>query len=179
MKIKSIAIAATTFVLSTSVNAAVITGPIYNPDNNHTYYLLTTSSWSDAEAEAISLGGHLVTINDQAENDFVFNTFSEFANPSNPALWIGFNDIDVEGTWVWSSGAQVTYTNWTPGEPNNQGGNEDAAVINPPDAEWNDIEVWNTFPRGVVEIVPIPAAVWLFGSGLLGLIGFARRKTHS
>jgi len=31
----------------------------------------------------------------------------------------------------------------------------------------------------VVEIpttVPVPAAVWLFGSGLIGLIGFARRK---
>jgi hypothetical protein len=28
----------------------------------------------------------------------------------------------------------------------------------------------------VVSPVPIPAAVWLFGSGLLGLIGIARRK---
>lgn len=27
--------------------------------------------------------------------------------------------------------------------------------------------------------VPVPAAVWLFGSGLIGLIGFARRKTNS
>ena len=25
-------------------------------------------------------------------------------------------------------------------------------------------------------VVPIPSAVWLFGSGLIGLIGFARRK---
>jgi hypothetical protein len=25
--------------------------------------------------------------------------------------------------------------------------------------------------------VPVPAAVWLFGSGLLGLIGIARKKT--
>jgi hypothetical protein len=25
-------------------------------------------------------------------------------------------------------------------------------------------------------VVPIPAAIWLFGSGLLGLIGIARRK---
>ena len=25
-------------------------------------------------------------------------------------------------------------------------------------------------------VIPIPAAVWLFGSGLLGLIGIARRK---
>ncbi len=29
---------------------------------------------------------------------------------------------------------------------------------------------------GDVSTVPVPAAVWLFGSGLLGLIGVARRK---
>jgi len=28
-----------------------------------------------------------------------------------------------------------------------------------------------------VAAVPVPAAVWLFGSGLLGLVGLARRKT--
>ena len=27
-----------------------------------------------------------------------------------------------------------------------------------------------------LSMVPVPAAVWLFGSGLLGLIGIARRK---
>lgn len=27
-----------------------------------------------------------------------------------------------------------------------------------------------------VQVVPVPAAVWLFGSGLLGLVGIARRK---
>ncbi len=29
---------------------------------------------------------------------------------------------------------------------------------------------------GTVAVVPVPAAVWLFGSGLLGLVGVARRK---
>lgn len=33
---------------------------------------------------------------------------------------------------------------------------------------WNEIEAYAE--------VPIPAAAWLFGSGLLGLLGFARRK---
>ena len=28
-----------------------------------------------------------------------------------------------------------------------------------------------------ISLVPIPAAVWLFGSGLLGLVGIARRRT--
>jgi len=27
-----------------------------------------------------------------------------------------------------------------------------------------------------VTLIPLPAAVWLFGSGLLGLIGIARRR---
>lgn len=27
-------------------------------------------------------------------------------------------------------------------------------------------------------VVPVPAAVWLFGSGLLGLVGVARRRRH-
>ena len=30
----------------------------------------------------------------------------------------------------------------------------------------------------VISAVPIPAAAWLFGSGLIGLIGFTRRKAH-
>ena len=30
--------------------------------------------------------------------------------------------------------------------------------------------------NGVVSAVPVPAAVWLFGSGLLGLVGVARRR---
>jgi len=32
---------------------------------------------------------------------------------------------------------------------------------------------------GTVSAVPVPAAVWLFGSGLIGLIGFAQRKNNT
>jgi hypothetical protein len=37
---------------------------------------------------------------------------------------------------------------------------------------------YNTWPIASFQVsaVPIPAAVWLFGSGLLGLVGMARRK---
>lgn len=31
--------------------------------------------------------------------------------------------------------------------------------------------------RPGLKVVPVPAAVWLFGSGLLGLVGVARRRT--
>ncbi|MDH5387719.1 MAG: VPLPA-CTERM sorting domain-containing protein [Gammaproteobacteria bacterium] len=32
--------------------------------------------------------------------------------------------------------------------------------------------------QGTVSAVPVPAAAWLFGSGLIGLIGFVRRKKY-
>lgn len=36
--------------------------------------------------------------------------------------------------------------------------------------------LYNLHLEGTISAVPVPAAIWLFGSGLLGLIGFARRK---
>jgi len=41
------------------------------------------------------------------------------------------------------------------------------------DSDFDDMLVRADFR---VAAVPVPAAVWLFGSGLLGLIGMARRR---
>jgi len=43
-----------------------------------------------------------------------------------------------------------------------------------PDVE--DLQFGSALVRDTPAVVPIPAAAWLFGSGLLGLIGMARRK---
>ena len=44
--------------------------------------------------------------------------------------------------------------------------------------EFNDMQQSGTAWTGGVQaaVVPVPAAAWLFGSGLLGLVGMARRK---
>lgn len=110
--------------------------------NNHEYALTSPAlTWLDAEAKAVAWGGHLVTINDQVEQDWLTNTFP-YAD--YPGLWIGINDVTEEGVWVWLSEEPVTYTNWAPGEPNNRGGfgeEEDAAVMN-----WNSYGQWNDVP---------------------------------
>ena len=52
---------------------------------------------------------------------------------------------------------------------------------NPDSFVYNSVSYWPDDPAvGVflVRVVPIPAAVWLFGSGLIGLIGVARRKVR-
>ena len=43
-------------------------------------------------------------------------------------------------------------------------------------AQW---ELHGTLDTPHVSEVPVPAAVWLFGSGLLGLVGVARRKNQT
>jgi hypothetical protein len=54
--------------------AAVLAGPITNATSRHVYYLLSANTWTASEAEARGLGGHLVTINDAAENEWVLHT---------------------------------------------------------------------------------------------------------
>lgn len=44
-----------------SARAGVIAGPLTNPANGHLYYLLDADTWTNSEAQAVALGGHLVT----------------------------------------------------------------------------------------------------------------------
>jgi hypothetical protein len=62
-----------------------------NPINHHSYLLLDTATWKDSEAEAVALGGHLATIRNQAEADWVFHTFGSYDGKQH-LLWIGLSD---------------------------------------------------------------------------------------
>jgi len=114
--------------------------------NNHYYQLTTVSmTWSQAEAEAVAFGGHLVTINDMQENTWLSSTFC------STYRWIGLNDIQQEENFVWADGSPVIYTNWFSGEPNRLG-DEDAVEIYTPnlDAKWNDVNVLKS-QYGIIE----------------------------
>ena len=51
--------------------------------------------------------------------------------------WIGINDIDNEGTFMWADGTESTYTRWGSGEPSDSGGDEDCGETFP-NEYWND-----------------------------------------
>ena len=57
-------------------------------------------------------------------------------------MWIGINDIAVEGTFVWSDGSPNAYTRWNWGEPNNAGNNEDCTTLEG-HGGWNDLNCSN------------------------------------
>lgn len=143
---------------------------------NSFYTLVDGPSWNQAESQSLLLGGHLATVNDSAEDQWIFSQFGNLAiqraiangyGGSKVGLWIGLNDEINENNFVWSSGQQVDYTNWAgPQEP--QGGYEDedyAGIF----VNWADISRWGDFVSdfrfadeniGVAEI-PILSSITL------------------
>jgi hypothetical protein len=154
----------------------VVVDSAVNPANNHTYYLLSNSTWTDAQAAAVTLGGNLATVNGMAENNFITGTWG-----LNRDLWIGLTDPvagDGNGAahaanFVWADGDPSAYRNWQVGEPNTVNGNYAYiwATSLVAGGVWNDIDNLLSTPgeppfQGVVEVVPEPstAVFLLFGS---------------
>jgi Lectin C-type domain len=171
--------------MTTECSAQVLAGPMTNPSNNFEYYLLAANTWTNSQAEAVSMGGNLATVTDASVNAWILNTFSPLVDSS---LWIGFYDPDIgdtpgaqhEADFIWASGAPITYTNWAPGEPNDGAGGfggEYYTVMYPslpgtngPAGTWNDENnsASGTIAFGVVEVVPEPSCVEVLA--LLSLI---------
>lgn len=83
------------------------------------------------------MGGHLVTITSQGEQDFI-----ESINNNNDRLWIG-GYRDSSNNWNWVTGESWSYSNWGSGEPS--GGSEDSAAVWP--QKWNDMSSDNLWEQ--------------------------------
>jgi len=150
MSIKSIALAATALFLSTSVNAALIEITATSNDARFSDFTVIFDDTS---------GDSMLQINEMTL--FSGMTISGFSSSQD-----GFYDALI-------------------GTPNITGiSTLSGTVIGSPGFNWNmttssgasccSTSIWSY--NSSVATVPIPTAVWLFGSGFIGLIGVARRK---
>ena len=121
-------------------------------------YKLTSvaGTWSEAEAEAVNNGGHLVTITTPEENEWLIRTFG-----NDKSLWIGFyqspGSAEPAGGWRWSSGERVVYTNWDGGQPDNYTGRDNyAMLLSHARGKWHDVplEGWpmTSKYRGIMKL---------------------------
>jgi hypothetical protein len=108
--------------ISTTSSVAVQEGASSNPGSvirgNSLYQIAEGPSWTQAESNSILLGGHLTTVNDMAENEFLQKFNNGESNGATNWKWIGLNDIEAEGVFRWISGQTSNYRpqGWSPDE---------------------------------------------------------------
>jgi len=132
-------------------------------NSGNSYSLINeTHTWTNARTDAASGAGggtgdtYLATVTSALENSIVTTT------AAGQAGWLGGSDTAVEGTWRWVTGpeglensgagrhfwtgtsggsaAGGAYANWSAGEPNDFGGNEDALQLGfGVQGRWNDL----------------------------------------
>jgi hypothetical protein len=104
-------------------------------------------TFSEAISFADSIGGHLVTIDSESENEWLRSVlYSEVG-----AFWIGLSDADRDGFWTWTDGSASAYTAWAGNEPNS---GYTSAYFNS-NGLWYDRNDGSPL-RGVVEVPLLP-----------------------
>ncbi|XP_057592942.1 pulmonary surfactant-associated protein D-like [Hippopotamus amphibius kiboko] len=87
----------------------------------------------DAQQVCTQAGGQLASPRSAAENEAV----RQLVTAHSKAAFLGMTDIQKEGTFTYATEEPLVYSNWAPGEPNNQGGVENCVEILP-SGKWND-----------------------------------------
>jgi len=135
-----------------------------NPTTGNRYFLTTPDTWLGAQEQAETLGGNLVTIDTDAENQWLFDTFG------SGRMWIGLNDSPIygntEGNYQWLGGETIADASWWNAATDNvlhTSEGEDFTETNFAGTPglWNDIPSQQNFlGRGIVEISYAPSYNW-------------------
>lgn len=139
-----------------------VTGSLYNDVGSLPGVLLSNGDLGTVTIDGFSTidrtfspSGGTINLNANTTYWFVLDSSSV-----NGLLW-----KDTSSTNEDSPGA----SNWTI--------SDNRAFFNTTSSSWETSPTIHMFSvDATVSSVPVPAAVWLFGSGLLGLIGISRRK---
>jgi len=145
-----------------------------NPDTGKEYVVLGRMTWEEAELTAQELGGHLVTIMDQDENDFIRDFFTDDMGLGN--IWIGATDKYFEGVWQWANPTSASaYTNWNPGPGEPNGGLNENYGMMYTNGLWNDANGQALY-YAVMDFVPEPGTALVLCAGLIAVARRRRRR---
>ncbi|XP_037023754.1 C-type lectin domain family 4 member E [Artibeus jamaicensis] len=103
------------------------------------FFSTNTMTWSASVKNCSDMGGHLVVINTQEEQEFLFHE-----KPEKREYYIGLTDKVTDGQWKWVDGTPFmkSLSFWDVGEPNNLATVEDCATVrdsSDPRRNWNDV----------------------------------------
>ncbi|PFX14672.1 Fibrillin-1 [Stylophora pistillata] len=93
-------------------------------------------NWTEAQKACQLYNTSLITVKDQEENVYIQHRLN------GDKGWIGFNDRDTEGTFVWAGNQSSNFTYWAPRQPNDFKLNEDCVHTLGVGHKftWNDVD---------------------------------------
>ncbi|XP_054436456.1 pulmonary surfactant-associated protein D, partial [Pteronotus mesoamericanus] len=91
-------------------------------------------SFQEAQQVCRQAGGELPSPRSAAENEALQQLV---AAQNKGAAFLSMTDSKTEGKFTYPTGETLVYSNWAPGEPNNDGGEEDCVEIFD-NGKWND-----------------------------------------
>ncbi|MFN3199056.1 MAG: lectin-like protein [Bradymonadia bacterium] len=92
-------------------------------------------SFDEAVAVCQGLGMQLARMDDAATTEWLWRQGHAIRRQG---YWIGLDDRDQEGAFVWPDGGRPLYAPWNSGEPNDYGSGEDCAHMLTWGPFWND-----------------------------------------
>lgn len=94
-------------------------------------------TWHGARKNCRQNGGDLVSIDNAAEQSFTKSILD--GSEGQWLYWIGLNELNHKGTYTWSHGNKVQFTDWSLGEPNHLLGQSCVTMLFI-DGKWRDYE---------------------------------------
>ena len=105
--------------------------------NGHYYKIFanTCRTWEQAKKYCESLGGHLAILDTPEENRRVYHIMKELGYS---LAYFGLTDLGHNGHWKWVNGKPLTWSNWSPGEPNSNAEHYAMFYFRSEPYKWND-----------------------------------------
>ena len=156
-----------------------------NPQNRHAYKVIHCKTREEAEAKAVAQGAHLVTINDAAEQHWLFEVFGrktfsgdeaeqewDFKAFGPESFWIGLTGSTKGNSLHWANGEPVTYTNWAFSQKTvdgdeltqNDDANQHYTVLIGRTGKWQTVPQWSPL-ADLIEKAILERENFIPGSG--------------
>lgn len=89
--------------------------------------------FEEAQEMCRQAGGQLASPRSATENAAI----QQLITAHSKAAFLSMTDVGTEGRFTYPTGEALVYSNWAPGEPNNNGGAENCVEIFT-NGQWND-----------------------------------------
>ncbi|XP_058267807.1 C-type mannose receptor 2 [Hemibagrus wyckioides] len=103
-------------------------------DNCYQFNFQATLSWEEARTSCKQQGAELLSVTKVEEQSYI----NGFLTGYSSTLWMGLNDLDLNGGWQWSDSAPLKYLNWEADQPDHESDQNCGVIRTESSGRWQN-----------------------------------------